>query len=119
MLFRSGRLGTPGWPLPRLQPTQLASAVNASGDERVSELLCSSGSRAAAASWLGGSAAAGSGQEGPWLEEEADPAGSEAGEGADGVEGRQCLLLVAGEAEDEGGLGATAVSERGLARGGA
>ena len=48
----------------RLQPTQLASAVNASGDERASELLCSSGSRAAAASWLGGNAAAGSGQEG-------------------------------------------------------
>ena len=59
--------------------------VNASGDERASELLCSSGSRAAAASWLGGSAAAGSGQEGPWLEEEVDPAGSEAGKGADGV----------------------------------
>ena len=32
-----------------------------------------------------GSAAAGSGQEGPWLEEEVDPAGSEAGKGADGV----------------------------------
>ena len=75
-----------GWGgLLRLQPTQLASAVNASGDERASELLSSSGSRAAAASWLGGSAAAGSGQEGPWLEEEVDPAGSEAGKGADGV----------------------------------
>ena len=41
------------------------------------------------------------------------------GGGVDGVEGRQWLLLVAGEAEDEGGLGATAASERGLARGGA
>ena len=67
-------------------------------------VLCSSGSRAAAASWLGGSAAAGSGQEGPWLEEEVDPAGSEAGKGADGV-------------GEEHGDGANATRSGGVKRG--
>ena len=48
--------------------------------------------------------AAGSGQEGPWLEEEVDPAGSEAGKGADGVGG-------------EHGDGANATRSGGVKRG--
>ena len=51
-----------------------------------------------------GSATAGSGQEGPWLEEEVDPAGSEAGKGADGVGG-------------EHGDGANATRSGGVKRG--